>query len=337
CSAVSAYERTCSILGLNIPEWRSALQCAESDPCEQLDCTEHEWCGEKDGVYGCFCDEHHHQSNNESYDLSITCVSSSGTMSVSRCQLFEAGFHSSALHLRDASCKGTLQDGRLVFNFNNDDQLCGTVLRSNGTHFIYENTIQANEDLHQGLFSHQRSINLPFCCEYPLDQALSMSVGINPIESIVRKKHSSIHGQYHMRIIPYQDAGFHYPLTSDRNIEMEIDERLYIEVRTEGVDGRQISTVIDSCWATPVNLANYAVRWDLISAECPNTADDRVQLIQNGISTVSRFSFRLFTFTNFSSIYLHCQVHLCLLRHNNCTAHCYPGYHRQVKRDISYH
>ncbi|XP_042364176.1 pancreatic secretory granule membrane major glycoprotein GP2-like [Plectropomus leopardus] len=74
-----------------------------------------------------------------------------------------------------------------------------------------------------------------------------------------------------------------------------------------------------------------------IPAGCPNTADDRVQLIQNGISTVSRFSFRLFTFTNFSSIYLHCQVHLCLLRHNNCTAHCYPGYHRQVKRDISYH
>lgn len=50
-------------------------------------------------------------------------------MSLSRCQLFEAGFHLGALHLRDESCKGTLQDGRLFFHFNNDDQLCGTVLR----------------------------------------------------------------------------------------------------------------------------------------------------------------------------------------------------------------
>ncbi|XP_033975485.1 alpha-tectorin-like isoform X15 [Trematomus bernacchii] len=337
CSAIAAYERTCSVLELNIPEWRSALHCAESDPCEHLDCAEHEWCGEKDGVYGCFCDEHHHRANNESYDSSIICESSSGTMSVSRCQLFEAGFHSGALHLRDHSCTGTLDDGRLVFNFNNNNHLCGTALKSNGTHFTYENTIQGDVDPHQGLISRQRNIHLLFCCVYPLNQALSMDVGINPVESIVSKKLPAGHGQYHMRMIPYQDPAFHFPLTSSRNIEMEIDQIMYVEVRTEGVDGSQISTVVDSCWATPVNLATYPTRWDLLSAECPNPADGTVELIQNGLSTVSRFSFRMFTFTNFSSIYLHCQVHLCLLRHNNCTAHCYPGHHRRVERDVTYH
>ncbi|KAE8284015.1 IgGFc-binding protein Fcgamma-binding protein antigen [Larimichthys crocea] len=337
CSAISAYERTCSVLGLNITEWRSDLRCPESDPCEQLNCTEYEWCGQKDGVYGCFCDEHHHRRNNESYDSSITCVSSSGTMSVSRCQLFEAGFHSSALHLREESCTGNLQDGRLIFNFDNDDQLCGTVLRSNGTHFIYENTIQGDVDPHEGLISRQRNIHLRFCCEYPLTQALSMAVGINPVESIVSKKLPSGRGQFHTRMIPYEDAGFRFPLTSNTNIAMEVDERLYVEVRTEGVDQRQISTILDSCWATPVNLAGYPVRWDLITEECPNQEDGTVDLVQNGISTVARFSFRMFTFTNFSSIYLHCQVHLCLLRHNNCSAHCYPGYHRRVERDVSYH
>ncbi|XP_062299212.1 alpha-tectorin-like [Scomber scombrus] len=337
CSAVSAYERTCSVLGLNIPEWRSALLCAESDPCEHLDCTEYEWCGEKDGVYGCFCDEHHHRPNNESYDSSITCISSSGTMSLSRCQLFEAGFHPSALHLREDSCNGTVQDGRLVFHFNNDDQLCGTALRSNGTHFIYENTVQGDVDPHEGLISRQRNIHLRFCCVYPLTDTLSMAVGINPVESIMRKKLPSGHGQYHMRMIPYQDAGFRFPLTSNRNIAVEVDQRLYIEVRTEGVDQRQISTILDSCWASPVNSASYPLRWDLITAECPNPADGTVELTQNGVSTAARFSFRMFTFTNFSSIYLHCQVHLCLLSHNNCTTHCYPGYHRRVQRDVSYH
>ncbi|CAI5658934.1 unnamed protein product [Oreochromis niloticus] len=337
CSAVSAYERTCSVLGLDIPDWRSALHCDESDPCEKLDCTEHEWCGEKDGVYGCFCDEHHHRPNNESYDSSITCVSSSGTISLSRCQLFEAGFHSDALHLRDETCNGTLEDGRLVFHFNNDDQLCGTMLRSNGTHFSYENTISGDVDSHDGLISREKSIHLHFSCDYPLTQALSMDVGINPVESIVNKRLPSGLGHYHLRMIPFRDPGFHFPLTRNRNLEMEIDERLYIEVQTQGIDERQISTILDSCWATPVNDASYPVRWDLITTQCPTPADGTVELVQNGVSTVARFSFRMFTFTNFSSIYLHCQVHLCLLRHNNCTAHCYPGYHARVARDISYH
>lgn len=337
CSAVSAYEKTCSVLGLDIPDWRSALHCDESDPCEKLDCTEHEWCGEKDGVYGCFCDEHHHRPNNESYDSSITCVSSSGTISLSRCQLFEAGFHSDALHLRDETCNGTLEDGRLLFHFNNDDQLCGTMLRSNGTHFSYENTISGDVDSHDGLISREKSIHLHFSCDYPLTQALSMDVGINPVESIVNKRLPSGLGHYHLRMIPFRDPGFHFPLTRNRNLEMEIDERLYIEVQTQGIDERQISTILDSCWATPVNDASYPVRWDLITTQCPNPADGTVELVQNGVSTVARFSFRMFTFTNFSSIYLHCQVHLCLLRHNNCTAHCYPGYHARVARDISYH
>ncbi|XP_030611107.1 IgGFc-binding protein [Archocentrus centrarchus] len=337
CSAVSAYEKTCSVLGLDIPEWRSALHCDESDPCEQLSCTEYEWCGEKDGVYGCFCDEHHHRPSNESYDSSITCVSSSGTMSLSRCQLFEAGFHSSSLHLRDESCKGTLENGRLVFRFNNDDQLCGTTLRSNGTHFSYENTISGDVDPHDGLISREKSIHLHFSCDYPLAQALSMDVGINPVESIVNKRLPPGLGRYHLRMIPYEDPGFHFPLTRNRNLEMEIDERLFIEVQTQGVDEQQISTILDSCWATPINNASCPVRWDLITTECPNPADGTVELVQNGVSTVARFSFRMFTFTNFSSIYLHCQVHLCVLRQNNCTAHCYPGYHTRVARDIPYH
>ncbi|XP_053269553.1 alpha-tectorin isoform X17 [Pleuronectes platessa] len=337
CSAISAYERTCTVLGLNISEWRPALHCATSDPCEELNCTENEWCGQKDGVHGCFCDERHHRPNNESYDSSISCVSSSGTMSVSRCQLFEAGFHSDALHLREDSCKGALQNGRLVFDFDNNERHCGTVLKSNGTHFIYENNIQGNVDPHDGLISRQRNIHLLFCCVYPLTQAVSMDVGINPVESIVRKKLPAGQGEYHMRMIPYQDAGFRHPFNSNGNVEMEVDQRLYVEVRTDGVDQQQISTVLDSCWATPVNLETYPVRWDLINSECPNEKDGTVELIENGKSTAARFSFRMFTFSNFSSIYLHCRVHLCLLRNNNCTAHCYPGHHRRVERDVNFH
>lgn len=82
--------------------------------------------------------------------------------------------------------------------------------------------------------------------------------------SFVRKKLPVGRGHYHMRMVLYQDSGFNFPLTRNSNMEMEIDQRLYVEVRTEGVDERQISTVLDSCWATPVNKDSYPVRRDLI-------------------------------------------------------------------------
>uniref|UniRef100_A0A087YB60 Uncharacterized protein n=1 Tax=Poecilia formosa TaxID=48698 RepID=A0A087YB60_POEFO len=319
CRAIETYVSACQSANVRIYPWRQNTTCTEMDPCEQLDCAEHEWCGKKNGVYGCFCDEHHHRPNNESYaDANIECSSSSGTMSVSRCQLFEAGFHSSALHLQDSSCNGTLQDGRLIFHFDNDNHLCGTALRSNGTHFMYENTIKGNVDPHGGLINRERNLHLDFSCIYPLAQALSMAVGINPVESILRKKLPVGTGSYRVRMIPYEDEGFHFPFSTNGNIELEVDEMFYVEVRTEGVDQRQFATVLDSCWATPVNQANYPVRWDLITSQCPNPEDGTVEVIQNGVSTVSRFSFRMFTFTNHTEIYLHCSVHLCLLSSNNC-------------------
>ncbi|XP_017292118.1 alpha-tectorin [Kryptolebias marmoratus] len=338
CSAVSAYERTCSVLALKIPNWRSALLCDEADPCEELNCAEHEWCGQKDGVYGCFCDEHNQRLNNEIFDSTITCANSSGTLSLSRCQLFEAGFHSDALHLRDYSCNGTIQDGRLVFHFDNNDQPCGTVLKSNETHFMYENTVQDSVDTQERSIKHEGKIHLYFTCIYPLTLAASMDVNIKPVESILTKTYST--DSYKVRIIPYQDADFRFPFTIKPNhtINKEINERIYMEVQTEGVNHHQIATVLDSCWATPDNNASNPVRWDLIISECPNPADDTVEIIQNGVSTVARFSFRIFTIRDSEAIHLHCRTHLCLLTNNNCTAHCYQGHNNtRVQRDVSYH
>lgn len=47
---------------------------------------------------------------------------------------------------------------------------------------MYENVIQDDVDLRERLISRQRSIHLSFSCEYLLTQALSVEVGINPVE-----------------------------------------------------------------------------------------------------------------------------------------------------------
>ncbi|KAI4899396.1 hypothetical protein NFI96_017007, partial [Prochilodus magdalenae] len=289
------------------------------DPCVEQECTEEEWCGERDGVYGCFCNPSHPAPRDESYDSRETCESSSGTMSLSRCQLFEAGFPTNVLHLSDPSCHATLQNGRLVFHFDNDEHICGTNLTANSTHFIYENLIRGGADSTGGPISRKKRLELRFSCVYQLSQKLTMDTEFNPLQSIVHKNLPDGQGLYQIRIIPYQDAAFSHPYNG--KVDIEVDQRIYVEVTVQGVDGRQIATVIDSCWATPVNDQNYAVRWDLIINKCPNPEDDTVDILQNGVSTNSRFSFRMFTFSdNYSKVFLHCAIHLCLLQNNNCAA-----------------
>lgn len=82
--------------------------------------------------------------------------------------------------------------------------------------------------------------------------------------SIVNKTLPSGEGHYTLRMIPFEDPGFTIPLTKNSNIQMEIDQRLYIEVQTEGVDEQHVATILDSCWATPIDNASYPVRWNLI-------------------------------------------------------------------------
>lgn len=55
-------------------------------------------------------------------------MSSSGSMSLSRCQLFEFGFSPEMLHLNDMSCTGSVDNGRVLFHFDNEGNVCGTNL-----------------------------------------------------------------------------------------------------------------------------------------------------------------------------------------------------------------
>uniref|UniRef100_A0A3B4BRA6 Alpha-tectorin-like n=1 Tax=Pygocentrus nattereri TaxID=42514 RepID=A0A3B4BRA6_PYGNA len=281
CSALGAYEDACSMVGLQISDWHSDLGCCTFVLL---------WLG------------------------TLLQTEISATMSLSRCQLFEAGFPANVLHLSDPSCRGTVQNGRLVFHFDNDDHICGTNLTGNGTHFIYNNTIQGFSDSAGGSIRRDKHLELNFSCVYKLSQIITTDTILNPVQSKILPDGQ---GMYQVRMIPYEDAAFSHPYNG--TVDIVVDQKIYVEVNVQGVDSRQISTVIDSCWATPVNDRNYAVRWDLIINKCPNPNDISVEVLQNGVSTTARFSLKMFAFRRENSrVYLHCAIHLCLLRDNNC-------------------
>ncbi|XP_051769722.1 pancreatic secretory granule membrane major glycoprotein GP2-like isoform X1 [Ctenopharyngodon idella] len=310
----------------------------DENPCSELSCSENERCGMKNGVYGCLCKKDHHtpQPHSDSFDFSETCESSSGSMSVSRCQLFEAGFPADVLHLNDPNCKGTVRNGRVEFHFDNDEHICGTNLVANSTHFIYDNFILGTLRSEGPIISREKILKLPFSCVYPQTQTLSMNVEINPLESIVHKTLPIGEGRYRVRMIPYQDYEFTRPFTGA--VDAELNQEMHVEVRVEGVDSHQFALVLDTCWATPVNDPDYSLRWDLIVNECPNPNDGTVELLQNGVSTSSHFSFGMFIFAaNSTKLYLHCAVHLCLLSSNRCSLDCDSGHQRREGRSLDFH
>uniref|UniRef100_A0A671LER6 ZP domain-containing protein n=1 Tax=Sinocyclocheilus anshuiensis TaxID=1608454 RepID=A0A671LER6_9TELE len=200
----------------------------------------------------------------------------------------------------------------------NDDQ---PRPQANGTHFIYSNFILGTPRS-EGLISREKILKLSFSCVYPQTQTLSMNVEINPLESVVHRTLPAGEGRYQVRMIPYEDDEFTRPFTG--KVDAELDQKMNVEVRVEGVDSRQFSLVMETCWATPLIVFQFK-QFDLLIVivnilGCPNPNDDTVELLQNGVSTSSRFSFRMFIFTaNSTKLYLHCAVHLCLLSSNSCS------------------
>ncbi|XP_063066098.1 pancreatic secretory granule membrane major glycoprotein GP2-like [Engraulis encrasicolus] len=301
-------------------------------PCHNLNCTADEVCGETRGISGCMCKDDHHRVNAASFGSVITCHNSSAWISLSRCLLSEAGFSTEVLHLNNSDCKGTVRDGRVEFHFNNDDRKCGTQLKVNGTHAIYENSIQGKVDSADGLIiSRERTLNLQFACVYPLTQNTSMGVAVDVLKSITQLTLPPGKGTYQIRMIPYKDADF--TELFDGAVAQTSDEEIYISVDVEGVDSRQFSSVLDLCWATPTNNSTSSITWSLITKQCANPEDGTVEVLRNGESTSSRFSFRMFTFNGHPpQLYLHCSLHLCLLEGNSCAPTCKSSHLKRLRR-----
>ncbi|XP_062860047.1 pancreatic secretory granule membrane major glycoprotein GP2-like [Trichomycterus rosablanca] len=298
-------------------------------PCHNF-CDWDEVCVQRNGINGCSCSESNERLNPENFGAIETCYGSSGSLSLSRCQLFDAGY-SGMLHLNDPACQGVIEGNRIVFSYDSLD-LCGTVVETNTTHLIYKNSA-GSTDAPLGVISRVGGLNIAFSCVYPLIQSISMPMAIKA-EGGALSKDIANEGTYHITMLPFYDPNFLSPYQGYETLQ--VNQQIYISVKVEEFNSHQIATVLDSCWATPVDDINSTIRWDLITEECPNPEDATVEILQNGISEVSQFSFKIFTFThNPGNIYLHCEVHLCLMNNGGCTKSCngnQTGGHRRRRR-----
>ncbi|KAM9462715.1 pancreatic secretory granule membrane major glycoprotein GP2-like isoform 2-T2 [Clarias gariepinus] len=283
--------------------------------CQSLSCTQDEVCTQINEVYGCGCFVQTGRNTSGIYDAYETCSGSAGSLSLSRCQLFEAGYAADSLHLNDPNCKGRLQDGRLVFSFDSNANMCGTNLTTNSTHIIYINSVGTTGE--KGVVSHVGVLNIAFSCVYPITQIISMPMAIEAFGGSINGE-VSVEDYYQITMMAYPNSTFLEPYSG--NVTLELNQQVYIAVQVEQFNSKQIALVLDHCWATPNRQFDSKIYWNLIVNQCPNPEDGTVEVLQNGVSTSSHFSFRVFTFADLphNHIYLHCVVHLCLIESGNC-------------------
>ncbi|XP_062857588.1 pancreatic secretory granule membrane major glycoprotein GP2-like [Trichomycterus rosablanca] len=185
-----------------------------------------------------------------------------------------------------------------------------------------------------GIISNNAGLYLSISCVYPLIQKLTAPKSFLIVGSIIMKNIPAAEGTYQVLMEAYPDNSFTTPYNG--SVTFNMNQEIFMGVTVVGFDSTKITTVLDSCWATPTDNINDTVRWNLITNECPDPMESSVTVLQNGVSTSSRFSFNMFTFTNsVDSIHLHCQVHLCLLGGNNCALPC--GIKRRRRRAEEFH
>ncbi|XP_072296419.1 pancreatic secretory granule membrane major glycoprotein GP2-like [Eucyclogobius newberryi] len=114
---------------------------------------------------------------------------------------------------------------------------------------------------------------------------------------------------YVFNMTAFTDGGLSSPV--DSSTELRLDQQLWVQAEATEVDDQLMALVIEECWATKENDANAAHN-SLIKNGCSD--EKSVEMVSNGESLASVFSFRVFQFVGSGAdVSLHCDTKLCLV------------------------
>ncbi|KAK2863509.1 hypothetical protein Q5P01_003042 [Channa striata] len=318
CEFLGAYVRACSLHGVNVSsDWSTQADC--SPPlsfCPGRTCTANEFCGERlnNGQTGCLCRALFASKYRETNTLGdpTVCGPNSASLSLVGCLLEEKGIDYSALHLFDPTCTGQIDEQTHMVTFTYDNiNTCGTEVTSNDTQIIYKNVV-TNLNNYTNVITRRDQVYIDFTCIQTQPDLKTMSFRIKDSSVIVQVTSGA--WNYVLTMNAYTDSKRTEALGS--NTDVLLDQRIWVELNTNGLENSLVSVVTDSCWATPDPSPTGDVRYDLIVNGCPNPNDPTVMVYGNGRGTSNYFAFNMFRFTGKTGeIYLHCNLQLCI---SNC-------------------
>ncbi|XP_047432790.1 uncharacterized protein LOC125000986 isoform X2 [Mugil cephalus] len=333
CQFLEAYAESCRLQsGVTLTGWMNTTSCPDvpEDFCQDTYCSPHEFCGEK--LYGdtrCFCRAifaSKYQPTNALGEPTV-CFQNSATLTLAGCLLEDKGIDYKVLHLNDDTCSGLMDNRTHMVTFSFDRvNTCGTEVMMNGSQVIYHNTVTLRNNSLNSIITRHDQVQIDFSCFYSKPQ--DKTVGFRIKDSSVIMQIVSGVWNYTLMMNAYTDPGHSQLITSSS--EVLLNQKIWVELKTQGLDDKTVSMVIDSCWSTEQPSPEGNPKYDLIMRGCPNPADKTVRMENNGMGTSNYFSFNMFQFSGKSNdVYLHCKLNLCLKQGASCAPVCGAGRRRR--------
>ncbi|TKS67809.1 Pancreatic secretory granule membrane major glycoprotein GP2 [Collichthys lucidus] len=190
------------------------------------------------------------------------------------------------------------------------------ILLVNGSQIIYKNSIMTRNISMSGFINRHDRVHIDFSCHYRQPETKNLAIRIK--DSSVTQQIISGEWYYNLSMNAYTNPERTEPIQPDTYIEL--NKKIWVELKTEGLNEEMIQLLTDSCWATDQPLPNGSLRYDLVIKGCPNPTDKTVNVVGNGLGTSNFFSFNLFQFAGKTTtdIYFHCKVELCVRDGNTC-------------------
>ncbi|XP_030648093.1 uromodulin-like 1 [Chanos chanos] len=188
---------------------------------------------------------------------------------------------------------------------------CGTVLIHNETHNFAQVTLYNN----MSMLASAPTVRLqvPIICTYR--NSIIISTGYSPSgPSDMIKDVVAGSGTFHVTVRLLNGTT---PLP--QNYTLSPEEEVVVEVAVNSTLS-QIKMVINKCWATSTNDPLEPTNYVFLENSCP-VPNAFTTVLQNGNSSRSLLSVRIFSFVDLSVIYLHCQIQICI---ESAVATCLP-------------
>ncbi|XP_022596536.1 uncharacterized protein LOC111218484 [Seriola dumerili] len=329
CQFLEAYARACTRhSNVTVEGWRSKTSCSafpqDFVTCQDRFCSAHEFCGESNNgaETRCLCRAifASKYKSTGAFGEPTVCGQKSASLTLAKCLLEDKSIDYSVLHLNDQTCTGEMDNltHMVMFSFDSSST-CGTVVTANNSQIIYKNTIMTRNSSMFGLINRQVPVHIDFSCFYSQPDVNSLAIKLK--HSSVIQQITSGEWSYNLSMKAYASSDRVQAIQSSN--EIQLDEKIWVELKTDGLNEKMVVVVTDSCWATDQPSPSGSLRYDLIIKGCPNPADQTVKVEGNGLGTSNYFSFNTFQFSGKTGdVYLHCRVELCVRQGNTCTPTC---------------
>ncbi|XP_065665249.1 mucin-3B isoform X8 [Hydra vulgaris] len=239
-----------------------------------------------------------------SCNVTIKCNSHSMHVSIRDIDLTSASHSFISLNSSDPKCYPFFNGSHYVFIVPLFE--CGTIRRYLNSAVVYSNVI--TDSIKSGSLISRSKINIPFSCVYPTESRVSpVSFQVNDIASNLIGEQLGF-GKFEININIYHDSSFSHLLQTN-DYPMEIDDRLYFEVKLESNDNLLILSV-ENCFITPTSDKNDSRKHFLLKDGCK---EDETLVKHSSPPGSQRMSYESFSFIGVESslTYLHCDVFVC--------------------------